>query len=321
MNVACISRARTQRRLSTSWCPRRETLEKVDCLIQDCRGRVESCLRPVVQAHCPSLLADNAVEYRKMIELTSKMTLVGLTCTRIAGYRFDRRRIRMASLFGACCFLADSFIDDYGEPLARDYLQRYELLLQKGLFEVRSDREKLFYVVLARLFTERDVLDAMLRQAICGLFLSQKADVELRSGVPKMRGRPRRLQLRSLRECAWNRGGNTITMLSLFLVPGLPLAEHHLVHTAGALFMLIDDHGDAHYDRHFGRLTYMNQVKRPEQTLARIFRTRVERICRGLAPSEGRDLLVAFLYRYYRARLVKNRRERGRSECSWTVYD
>lgn len=321
MTGAGISGASARSRGIALWRPRRETLEKVDRLIQDCRGRVEACLRPLVKAHCPSLLAGSEAEYRKMIELTSKMTLVGLTCTQIAGYRFDRRRLRIASLFGACCFLADSFIDDYGEAVAKNYLERYELLLQKGLFEVRNDREKLFYVILARLFTERDVLDVMLRQAICGLFLSQKADVDLRSRLPLTRGQARRSQLRSLRECAWDRGGNTITMLSLFLVPGLPLADHHLVHTAGSIFMFIDDHGDSHYDGHFGRLTYMNQLKHPEPTLRRVFRSGVDRIRRGLPPSEGRDLLIAFLYRYYLTRLTKHRREQGRSECSWTVYE
>ena len=35
--------------------------------------------------------------------------------------------------FGGCCFLADSFIDDFGPDATREYLERIELLLTTGM--------------------------------------------------------------------------------------------------------------------------------------------------------------------------------------------
>jgi hypothetical protein len=284
------------------------------------RRHVRQTLEPLVREYCPDMMAGTRVEYQKLLELSSKMTMVGLACTRIAGFPFDARRRRIAALLGACCFLGDGFLDDFGEAAALDYLKRYELLLTKGWFEVRTSREKLFYVILSRLFGERDVLDPILRQAIFSLYLSQKRDVELRTSSSDFQKLPRPLQLRMLRECARNRGGNTSTVLALLLVPHLPLGYHYLVFTAGSLFMYIDDHGDCHYDRHYRRLTYMNQVKHPVPALRAIFSRGIESIHRGLPPSEGRDLLIAFLYRYYLTRLRKHRLERSRGVLSWTVY-
>ena len=293
----------------------------LDGLIRSHRSRVERTLKPLIRRYYPSMLtASGGLEYRKMIELSSKMTMVGRACTLIAGYPFDARRLRISSLFGACCFLGDSFLDDFGEAASLEYLKRCELLLTKGWFEVRDNRERLFYVILGRLFAERDVLDPMLRQAIFSLFLSQKEDVELRAGSSEFQKHPRRVQLRMLRECARNRGGNTSSVLTLFLVPNLPLGYHHMVFTAGSLFMYVDDHGDCHYDRHYRRLTYMNQVKRPVPALRAIFARGIELIHRGLPGSEGRDLLLAFLHRYYLTRLRKHRLERSRGVLSWTVY-
>jgi hypothetical protein len=40
-----------------------------------------------------------------------------------------------------------------------------------------------------------------------------------------------------------------------------------------------------------------------------------------LPESDGRDLLVAFLRRYYLTRLKKHRLERSRGAWSWTVYE
>lgn len=304
-----------------AWKPRRATLHKVESLMHSHRPRVEEQLRPLVREHYPAMIASGDVEYRKMVELSSKMTMVGRACTEIAGFPFDDRRMRIAALFGGCCFLGDSFLDDFGEDAAKEYLDRYELLLTKGWFEVRNDRERLFYVILSRLFAERDVLDTMLRQAIFGLYLSQKRDVEMRSGGRALDSMTRRGRLGVLRTCARDRSGHAITILSLFLVPRIPLRYHSAIYAAGSLIMFIDDHGDCHYDRHYHRLTFMNQVKNPADRLGQIFRESIRRINDGLPQSTGRDLLIAFLYRYYTTRLRKHRLERSRGASSWTVYE
>ena len=303
-----------------AWQPSETTLNTLDSLVREYRGRVEENLTPLIRDYYPAMLAGDHLECRKLLELSSKMTIVGLACTLIAGYPFDDRRLEISSIFGACCFLGDSSLDDFGDQTARDYIARYELLLTKGWFEIRNDREKLFYMTLTRLFAERDVLDVMLRQAILGLFLSQKKDVEMRSGASSLRTLPQRSRLRLLRECARDRSGHAITLLNLFLVPSLSLEYHNLVYAAGSLIMHIDDHGDCHFDRSHNRWTYMNQLKDPVPALRRIFSSTVERIYRGLPESEGRDLLIAFLYRYYLTRLRKHRLERGRG-ISWTVYE
>ena len=299
----------------------RSAAASLDALMRVYRRRAERVLRPIVDTHYPAMPAASPLEYRKMIELTTKMAMVGMACTRVAGYPFDSRRVRIACLYGACCFLGDSFLDDFGEEAAWDYLARYELLLTKGWFEIRTDRERLFYIVLARLFAERDILAPTLRQAIFGLYLAQKRDVIQRSaslGPGRSAGRRR---LSALRECARDRSGHAITLLSLLLVPKLPLRYHCHIYTAGSLIMHIDDHGDCYFDRHHRRLTYMNQVRSPGRALRSIFTRGIERIRRGLPDNEGRDLLIAFLYRYYATRLRKHRLERRRGEFSWTVYE
>jgi hypothetical protein len=73
-----------------SWQPDPETFEKVDQLIRGYRGHVVACLEPAVRAHYPELLA--TLEYGKMLELSTKMTLVGHAACEIAGYRYDERR-------------------------------------------------------------------------------------------------------------------------------------------------------------------------------------------------------------------------------------
>ena len=299
----------------------RITAASLDSLMRASRRRAEQVLRPIVDRYYPAMPAASPLEYRKMIALTTKMAMVGMACTRVAGYPFDSRRARIACLYGACCFLGDSFLDDFGEEAAWDYLARYELLLTKGWFEIRSDRERLFYIVLARLFAERDILDPTLRQAIFGLYLAQKRDVTLRSADLGPGRSARRRRLSALRECARDRSGHAITLLSLLLVPKLPLGYHCHIYTAGSLIMHIDDHGDCYFDRHHRRLTYMNQVRSPGRALRAIFTRGVERIRRGLPDNEGRDLLIAFLNRYYATRLRKHRLERRRGEISWTVYE
>ncbi|MGA2735937.1 MAG: hypothetical protein ABSG65_00640 [Bryobacteraceae bacterium] len=291
---------------------------RLDVLARSHRRQVEGVLKRLVRSYHPLMLAE--LEYSKMVELSTKMVLVGRACTLIGGQPFDGRHMRIAALYGACCFLGDSFLDDFGEAAAREYLERYELLLTKGWFELRNDRERLFYVILARLFSERDMLDPLLRQAVFSLFLTQKRDVELRAAKLPTESGPRRALLRMLRECARDRSGHAITLLAHLLVPGLPLRYASPIYLAGSLIMHIDDHGDCHYDRHHRRVTYMNQVRDPARRLGEIYRRGIDRIERGLPQSRGRELMIAFLGRYYHTRLRKNRLERGRGGMSWTVY-
>lgn len=291
-------------------------------LIQRQRRLVEENLTDLVRRYYASMMtASGGLEYRKMLELSNKMTLVGRACTMIAGYPFDARRLRISALYGACCFLGDSFLDDFGEAAAAEYLERYELLITRGWFEIRNDRERLFYIILVRLFSERDILDVMLRQAIVGLYLSQKRDVEMRPGGPLIRSLPRHRRLRLLKECARDRSGHAITVLSLLLVPGMSLKYHSLIYLAGSLIMQIDDHGDCHFDRYHNRLTFMNQLKDPARALRRIFQRSIGRLRAGLPESAGRELLISFLRRYYLTRLRKHRLEASRGALSWTVYE
>ena len=116
-----------------------------------------------------------------MLELSAKMNVVGHACTEIFGHDYDERRQEIGSLFGACCFLADSFIDDFGEEATREYLERLEVLLTEGWFHLRTDRERLFFAIIpSRLFAERDLMHPTVRQAILQLYAAQKLDVDLR---------------------------------------------------------------------------------------------------------------------------------------------
>jgi hypothetical protein len=300
--------------------PAASSRQRVDDLLQAYRRQVSETLEPLVQSHYPKLLSDCEPEYRKMLELSTKMMLVGHACTEVAGHAYDRRRQRIACLFGACCFFADSFIDDFGEAATRAYLQRLEVLLTRGWFEVRTDRERLFYVIVSRLFAERDILEPTLRQAILRLFEAQRRDVEMRT----LGGAGRRLQgaqLALLRRCARDRSGHAIIVLSAFLVPGLSLDYLRTIFIAGALIMFIDDHGDCFADRASRRVTYMNQLARPAAALRRIFTTHVAQLTRGLPTAPGRDLLVAFLTRYYVTRLDKHRQQRRQGASAWAVYE
>jgi len=249
------------------------------------------------------------------------MTMVGHACTEAAGHEFDERRQKISSLYGACCFLGDSFLDNFGEEAARRYLERYEVLLTKGWFEIENEREQLFYIILSRLFAERDILGTMLRQAIFSLFMAQKRDVQLRLDSLKLQRLSRRQSLYILKRCARDRSGHAITVLVLFLVPELPLRYHHLIYTAGSLIMYIDDHGDCHFDRYYNRATYMNRLKYPAQTLRRIFYKSITRMHMGLPENKGRDLLTGFLFRYFVTRLKKHQLEKGKGSHMWTVYE
>ncbi len=249
-----------------SWNPGPAAHARTAQLIQAYRKTARTHLEPLVRAHNASMLEEPQSEYRKMLELSAKMNVVGHACTEIFGHNYDERRERIGTLFGACCFLADSFIDDFGEEATREYLERIELLLNEGWFDLRTNRERLFFVILSRLFAERDLLHPTVRQAILQLYEAQKQDVDLRHARDE-RQRLRRRDLNLLKRCARNRSGHAILVLSAFLVPELPLAQLGLMFTAGALIMYIDDHGDCYSDRSDGRLTFMNQLRNPERAL------------------------------------------------------
>jgi len=302
------------------WHPDPAEIEKVETLMRGYRGTVVACLEPAVRAHYPELIESPGDEYRKMLELSTKMTLVGHACCEIAGYPYDERRRTIGSLFGGCCFLADSFIDDFGPDATREYLERIELLLTTGWFDVRTDRERLFYAIVSRLFASRDVLDPILRQAILLLFEAQKRDTELRlSGDVALL--PRRQQLSLLRHCARDRSGHAITVLTGFVAPEIALSVLPYLFTAGAMIMHIDDHGDCYSDLRHGRLTYLNQVRNPGATLRKIFVEHIARLHAGLPINSGRDLMIAFLTRYFVTRLEKHRLQKERSDSAWAVYE
>jgi hypothetical protein len=267
------------------------------------------------------MLSEANDEYRKMLELSAKMNVVGHACTEIFGHDYDERRQNIGSLFGACCFLADSFIDDFGERATREYLERFEILLTEGWFDLRTDRERLFFAILSRLFVERDLLHPTVRQAILQLYAAQKLDVDLRLSRETSRGELDRAQLNLLKRCARNRSGHAILVLSAFLVPELPLAQLSLMFTAGALVMFIDDHGDCYSDLQSERITFMNQVRDPERTLKGIFVAHIMRLACGLPQSDGRDLLIAFLTRYYLTRIEKHRQQKIKGGSAWAVHD
>jgi len=123
----------SRRRISViMWQPQEAIASEIDALMKRYRASADENLRPLFDRYCSSLrTAIEATEYRKLIELSAKMQMVGHACTEIAGYCFDQRRQRISSLFGACCFLGDNFLDDYGEAASREYIQRFELFHER----------------------------------------------------------------------------------------------------------------------------------------------------------------------------------------------
>jgi hypothetical protein len=294
---------------------------RIERLFQQYRQGTMDTLRPLVLAHYPALYHSHQDEYRKMMELSAKMTVVGHACSAISGYDYDRRRQAISHLFGGCCFLADSFIDDFGMEIAEEYLRRLEVLLTEGWFDIRSPREELFYVVIARLFAERDVLNLDLRQAILLLLRAQQRDVALRADLRAFRRLPRHQQLDTLREIARNRSGHAILVLTRFLVPSIPSAYLRCIFLSGSLIMHIDDHGDHYTDLYYQRVTYMNQVVRPARVLGRMVQSGLKQLVGGLPSGEGRDILIEFLTKYYMTRLKKHRALKAQREMAWAVYE
>lgn len=300
------------------WNPAREAQNRVGALIALYRDKAREVLHPLVRDHYAAMLAGPETEYRKMLELTTKMMVVGHACTEILGHDFDDRRQTIAALYGGCCFVGDSFIDDFGEDAAKSYVARFGELLATGWFELKTDRELLFYAIITRLFAERDLLDPVLRQAIALLHRAQAEDVTLRAWSTLGNSQRR---LADLRTCARNRSGHAILVLCAFLSPDIPYAHLATLFTAGALVMYIDDHGDSFADLGDRRATYMNQIARPERMLKKLFLTYIGRLHQDLPEGRGRDLMIAFLTRYYVSRLEKNRQQRRQAGSSWAVYE
>ncbi|MGZ3273627.1 MAG: hypothetical protein ACXU82_00015 [Caulobacteraceae bacterium] len=306
---------------AAGWDPGPRAQERLNALFKRYRAGVGDRLEPIVRAYNPVMLDGGQDEYRKMLELSAKMNVVGHACTEIGGFDYDERRHEIGSLFGACCFLADSFIDDFGEEATQDYLRRLGTLLTEGWFDPKTDRERLFFVIVSRLFAQRDLLHPTVRQSVLQLYEAQKQDVELRS-TRKGPGRGlTRGQLETLKRTARNRSGHAILVLAAFLLPELPLAYLARMFWAGALIMYIDDHGDCWADIKSNRLTYMNQVRQPERTLKRLFHTHIRQLATGLPDGEGRDLLIAFLTRYYLTRIDKHRQQRVKEASAWAIYE
>ena len=161
----------------------------------------------MVRAHYPELLEEGGDEYRKMLELSTKMTLVGHACCEVAGFRYDERPATERHLVRRLLLSRRQLHRRLRARAPRaSTCKRIELLLTTGWFDVRTDRERLFYAIVARLFAARDVLDPVLRQAIMLLFEAQKRDAELRlSG--EVADLPRREQLAMLRQCARDQAG------------------------------------------------------------------------------------------------------------------
>lgn len=299
------------------WRPTRANETELDALIGAYRELARSHLRPLVDRYCDSLVdTAGGAEYRKLIELSTKMQIVGRAWTEIAGYPFDDRRERIASLFGACCYFGDSFLDDFGEAASRDYIERFEVFLTRGWFEVRNDLERAFYVVVTRLFRERDVFRPMLRQAMWSLYEVQKLDVLLSLDRRRDEGG----DLTALRNCGRDRSGHAITVLALLLVPDLPLAQHHVLYMTGALISYVDDYGDVYYDRVQNKATYMNTVANARGNLTRTYRRTLALVDERVDRSHGRELLKTFLYRYYTSRLRKHEHEKLRQDNARPVY-
>ncbi len=65
----------------------------------------------------------------------------------------------------------------------------------------------------------------------------------------------------------------------------------------------------------------MNQLRNPERSLKRIFGAHVARLAEDLPHSRGRDLLIAFLTRYYLTRLDKHRQHKKAGASAWAVHE
>jgi hypothetical protein len=303
------------------WRPDDAVSARVEHLARVHRAAVHDVLAPAVTAWYPKFREEAPAEFDKMIELSTKMTLVGHACAEIAGASFEPRAQRIAALYGGCCFLADSFIDNFGDDAARDYLQRFDDLFLRGWFEIRNDREQLFYILAARLFAERDMLEPMVRQATLKLHAAQSLDALLRIEPGRSAGLTQARRRALYRRVARDRGGHTILLLTVLVAPRLDLRLVAGLFSAGSLFMYIDDHGDFFTDRREGRVTYMNQLRNPEAALHRIVNAHLLKVLAGIPCNSGRDVLLGILTRYYLTRIGKHRVQRVSGGTAWDVYE
>jgi len=296
--------------------------QEIDVYLKMLRQKADEVLRPLAETYYPLMIEyDNADEFKKMRELSTKMMLVGKACAEISDYEFNDKLIMLSALFGGCCFLGDSFIDDYDEEDTLDYIYRLERFLTKGWFEIKDDREKLFYVIVTRIFTECNVFEERTRQAIFGQFLAQKRDALWRLDPTELISLSHDEKIDALFQCANDRGGYVTLVLSLILTQGLSLSHQHILYLAGELFMHIDDHGDHHQDKYNNRYTYMNSIDKPAHKLEKLFKDIISKIKTGLPENNGRDILVNFLTRYYYTRLKKHVLEQNRGDTRWVVYE
>jgi hypothetical protein len=303
------------------WRPDGAVIARVERLARTHRAVVYDILAPAVAAWHPTFRQHSSAEFDKMIELSSKMTLVGHACADIVGAPFNARGQRIGALYGGCCFLADSFIDNFDEDATRAYLRRFDELFASGWFEVKNDRERLFYVLAARLFAECEVLHPMVRQAVLKLHAAQALDALLRV-EPERTAALTQAQRRALfKRVARDRGGHTIVLLTVLLAPELELGLLAGLFSAGSLFMYIDDYGDFFTDRRDGRITYMNQLRHPEPALHRLVSAHFSSVLARLPGNVGRDALLGILTRYYLTRLEKHRAQRGGGGTAWDVYE
>jgi hypothetical protein len=59
----------------------------------------------------------------------------------------------------------------------------------------------------------------------------------------------------------------------------------------------------------------------PARALRKIFAAEIARLMSGLPANAGRELLVAFLTRYYVTRLQKHREQKKLEGGAWAVYE
>ena len=139
--------------------------------------------------------------------------------------------------------------------------ERFGVLLTEGWFEVRTDREELVLRYLCRDFSPSGTSSIHGSAGdSASLRCAEGSDVDLRLKTARSGGGVDRGQLALLKQCARDRSGHAILVLSAFLLPALPLRYLTQIFWAGALIMYIDDHGDCYSDLTHKRATFMNQI-------------------------------------------------------------
>ena len=70
-----------------------------------------------------------------------------------------------------------------------------------------------------------------------------------------------------------------------------------------------------------GLAVYGADVVVTGRTLKSLFTTHITQLAQGLPESEGRNLLIAFLARYYRTRVEKHQQQKLKGGYAWAVYE